>query len=89
MMKILKHIGVDWRERRLIKTSHINQEAVGYKSELNLSEPEEIGRGLRQGFLLSPLFFSLYVKMMMKEAMDESEEGLKVGGTYHECKICR
>ena len=28
MMKILKSIGVDWRDRRLIKTLYMNQEAV-------------------------------------------------------------
>jgi hypothetical protein len=78
-MKILKNIGVDWRDRRLIKTLYMNQEAV-VKVNGDLSEPGEIGRGVRQGCLLSPLLFSLYVEMMMEEAMEESEEGVKVGG---------
>ena len=46
----------------------------------DLSNPGEIGKGLRQGRLLSPLLFSLYVEMMMEEAMEELEEGVKVGG---------
>ena len=79
MLKILKNIGVDWRDRRLIKTLYMNQEAV-VKVNGDLSEPGEIGRGVRQGCLLSLLLFSLYVEMMMEEAMEESEEGVKVGG---------
>ena len=34
------------------------------------SEPGEIGRGIRQGWLLSPFLFSIYAQMMMIEAMD-------------------
>ena len=48
----------------------------------DLSEPGKIGRGVRQGCLLSPLLFSLYVEMMMEEAMEKIDEGVKVGG-YH------
>ena len=89
MMKILKSIGVDWRDRRLIKTLYMNQEAV-VRVNADLSDPGEIGRGVGQGCLLSPLLFSLYVEMMMEEAMEELEEGVKswwlpITG----CKICR
>ena len=44
------------------------------------SEATEIGRGVRQGCLLSPLLFSVYVEAMMKEVMDGNENGVKVGG---------
>ena len=40
----------------------------------------EIGRGVRQGCLLSPILFSIYVERMMLEAMDGLEEGISVGG---------
>ena len=60
------------------KTLYMNQEAV-VKVNGDLSEPGEIGRGVRQGCLLSPHLFSLYVEMMMEEAMEKSEEGVKVG----------
>ena len=72
MMEILKRIGVDWRDRRLVTRLYMNQEAV-VRVNGDLSEPGKIGRGVRQGCLLSPLLFSLYVEMMMEEAMEEIE----------------
>ena len=35
---------------------------------------------MRQGCCLSPLLFTLYAAMMVVDAMEEMEEGLKVGG---------
>ena len=34
----------------------------------------------RQGCSLSPLLFSIYAEIMVKEALDEVEEEIKVGG---------
>ena len=43
-----------------------------------------IGRGVRQGIAgespLSPLLFSIYAEMMMKNALQNVEEGIRVGG---------
>src|SRR6476469_3840019 len=79
MMKVLQSIGVDWRDRRMISELYINQEAVvriaGGESDSGI-----IRRGVRQGCLLSPLLFSIYAKMMMKEALENVEEGIRVGG---------
>src|SRR6478609_560080 len=79
MMKVLQSIGVDWRDRRMISELYINQEAVvriaGGESDSGI-----IGRGVRQGCSLSPLMFSIYAEMMIKEALENVKEGIRVGG---------
>src|SRR5207249_2780572 len=44
------------------------------------SEPRIIGRGVRQGCPLSSLLFSIYTEIMMKEVLEEIDEGIRVGG---------
>jgi exonuclease III len=79
MLSILKNIGVDWRDRRLISELYMGQTAVVKIGE-EYSEPCVIGRGVRQGCCLSPLLFSLYAEEMMNEALEDTEEGVVVGG---------
>src|SRR6476469_8438853 len=79
MMKVLQSIDVDWRNRRMISELYMNQEAAvriaGGESDLGIIE-----RGVRQGCPLSPLLFSIHAEMMMKEALENVEEGIRVGG---------
>ena len=79
MMAVLKEIGVDWRDRRLIADLYMKQEMV-VRVDGNNSEPGVVGRGVRQGCLMSPVLFSIYAESMMKEAMDGIRAGIKVGG---------
>lgn len=79
MMEVLKFIQVDWRDRRMIKELYMRQEAVVRIAD-GESDPGIIGRGVRQGCPLSPLLFSIYAEMMMIEAMENIEAGVRVGG---------
>src|SRR6476661_703462 len=79
MMKILQSTGVDWRDRRMICELHMNQEAV-VRIAGGDSDSGIIGRGVKQGYPLSPVLFSIYTEMMMKEALENVEEGIRVGG---------
>ena len=78
-MEALKSLGIDWKDRRLIKELYLRQEAVVRIEGID-SDPGTIGRGVRQGCPMSPLLFSIYTEMMMNEAMEGSEDGVKVGG---------
>src|SRR6476661_965708 len=63
----------------MIGELYINQEAVvriaGGESDSGI-----IGRGVRKGCPLSRLLFSIYAEMMMKEALENVEGGIRVGG---------
>ena len=56
-MQIVKGTGVDWRERRFISRSYIDQRD---KVRLDRGETRsvQIGRGVRQGCCLSPILFN-------------------------------
>ena len=79
LFEILKEIGVDWRDRRLIRNLYLNQ-TVKVRVADGESEPGEVGRGVRQGCSLSPVLFNIYAEAMMIEALLELEEGVRVGG---------
>jgi exonuclease III len=79
MMEILKSLKIDWKDRRMITELYMKQEAV-IRVANGDSEPGVIGRGVRQGCPLSPLLFSIYAEAMMLEAMEDIEEGVRVGG---------
>ena len=81
MMRILEDLRIDWRDRRMIKELYMRQEAVVRIGDEE-SEPGTIGRGVRQGCPLSPLLFSIYVEAMIVEAMEDVEEGIKIGGQW-------
>ena len=77
LFEVLKKIGLDWRDRILIMNLYMHQTAV-VRTENGDSESGEIGLG--QGCLLSPLLFSVYAEKMMKDTIEDVEEGVRVGG---------
>ena len=79
LMEILKKIGVDWRERRLIKELYMGQ-VVAVRTNAGETDLIEIGRRTRQGCPSSPVLFNLYDKAMIREAFDDLEEGINIGG---------
>ena len=56
----MKSIGIDWQDRRLIERLDMGQ-STRVRLKEGLSDPAVIGRGTRQGCLLSPILFNVYV----------------------------
>ena len=79
LLDTLTEIGVDWRDRRMIRNLYLKQTAT-VRIQGSTSRKLTIGQGVRQGCPLSPLLFSIYQERMMREAMDGIHEGITVGG---------
>ena len=69
LMQILKRIGIDWRERRLISKLYMEQK-VKVRLDRGLTRSVQIGRGVRQGCRLSPILFKFCSECLNKEALD-------------------
>jgi len=74
-------MGIDWRDRRLIGNLYVGQK-MQVRIDEEYSEPGKVGRGARQGCPLSPLLFNIYIEELVPEAVEDLEEGIKVGGRW-------
>jgi hypothetical protein len=78
LMQILKGIGIDWCERRLISKLYMKQ-SVKIRLDQGEMRSVKIGRGVRQGCCWSPILFNLYSEYLTKEALEGFGE-FKIGG---------
>jgi hypothetical protein len=78
LTQILNETGIDRCERRVISNLYMAQSV---KVRLNRGETRsvKIGRGVRQGWCLSPILFKLYSEYLTKEAL-EGFGDFKIGG---------
>ena len=51
LMRVLKKLGIDWRDRRMLAELYMKQEVL-VRIEDEMTEPGMIGRGVRQGCLV-------------------------------------
>jgi hypothetical protein len=58
LMRVLEKLGVDERDRQLIKNLYLGQSVV-IRIAGEDSDPAKLGRGVRQGCPLSPLLFNI------------------------------
>jgi len=77
-MQILKGTSIDWRERRLISKLYMYQR-IKVRLDRGETRSVQIGRGVRQGYCLSPIQFNLYSKCLTKKALDRLGD-LNIGG---------
>jgi len=69
LMQILKRIGIDWRERRLISKLYMEQK-VKVRLDRGETRTVQIGTGIRQGCCLSPVLCNLCSECLTNEALD-------------------
>ena len=68
LAEVMEKVGVPEMEKRLIINLYWRQHAV-VRCDGEISKGVTVGRGVRQGYVISPLLFNLYSEFMIKEAM--------------------
>ena len=80
LWKILKVMGIPGDLTRFLRNLYAGQEAtVGTGHET--TDWFQIGKGVRQGWILSPCLFKFYAEYIMRNAgLDDSQAGIKISG---------
>ena len=75
---ILKEIGIRDHLTCLLRNLYAGQEAT-VRTDHRTMHWFQIGKGVRQGCILSPLLFNLYAKYLKQNAgLDEAQAGIKI-----------
>ena len=62
----------------LLRNSYAGQEAT-VRTELGTMDWFQIGKGVRQGYILLPCLFNLYAEYIMRNAgLEEAQAGIKI-----------
>ena len=78
LWKILQKMGIPDHLTCLLRNLYADQEAT-VRTGYGTMEPFQIGKGVRQGCILSPCLFNLYAEYIMQDArLDEA--GIKIAG---------
>ena len=80
LWKILKEMGIPDHLTCLLRSLHAGQEAT-VRTGHGTTDWFQIGKGVRQGYILSPFLFNLYAEYFMQNAgLDEVQAGVKIAG---------
>ena len=80
MWKILKEMGIPDHLTCLLRNLYAGQEAT-VRTGHGTVEWFQIGKGVRQGCILSSCLFNFYAEYIMRNAgLDEAQAGMKIAG---------
>ena len=80
LWKILKEMGVSDHLTCLLRNLCAGQEAR-VRTRHGTTDWFQIGKGVCQGFMLSPCLFNLHAEYIMQNAgLDEAQSGIKIAG---------
>ena len=78
LWKILKEIGIPDHLTCLLRNLYAGQEAI-VRSGHGTTDWFQIGKEVRQGYILSPCLFNLYAEYIMRNAgLEEAQAGIKI-----------
>ena len=80
LWKILKEMGLPDHLTCLLRNLHAGQEAT-VRTGHGTTDWFQIGKGVRQGCMLSPSLFNFYAEYIMRNTgLDEAQAGIKIAG---------
>ena len=80
LWKILKETGIPEHLTCLLSNLYASQEAI-IRTGHETTDWFQIGKGVRQGCILSPCLFNLYAKYITRNAgLEEAQAGIKIAG---------
>ena len=80
LWKILKEMGIPDHLTCLLRNLYVGQEAT-VRTGHGTTDWFQIGKGVRQGCILSPCLFNLYAEYIMRNAgLKETQAGIKIAG---------
>ena len=75
--KILQEMGIPDHLTCLLRNLYAGQEATGHRT----TDWFQVGKGVRQGCILSPCLFNLYAEYIMRNTgLEETQAGVKIAG---------
>ena len=78
--EILQEMGTPDHLTCLLRNLYVGQEAT-VRTGHGTTDWFQIGKGARQGYILSPCLFNLYAEYIMKNAwLEEAQAGIKIAG---------
>ena len=80
LWKILQEMGIPGHLTCLLRNLYAGQEAA-VRTRHGTADWFKIGKGVRQGCILSPCLFNLYADYIMRNAgLEEAQAGIKIAG---------
>ena len=80
LWKILKEMGIPDHLTCLLRNLYADQEAT-FRTGHRKIDWFQIGKGVRQGCILSPCLFNLYAEYIMRNTgLEEAQAGIKIAG---------
>ena len=84
LRKILKEMGIPDHLTCLLRNMHAGQEATVTTGH-GTTDWFQIGKGVRQGCILSPCLFNFYAEYLMRNTgLEEAQAGIKIAGKKYQ-----